>query len=160
MIEYQPLLNDLLACRDNLRHRILFDYHRYEYVIPFEIVIEPERRAIGIVASTTHRTPKHRISNAIAIAAVSCRDGLPHVIVDEPTGRVLAILPIAVEDIGRGPFVEMAIEMTALRLMAVVRRIDLNAGGLAIDTVAAISESELARMLIPLRSYRPFKVAE
>lgn len=160
MIEYQPLLNDLLVTRDNLRHRILFDYRRYEYVVPCEIVVEPERRAIAIVASTTYRLPKYRVSAATAIAAVSCSDGLPEVFVDGSAGRVMAIFPIAVEDIGNGRCVDLAVEFTALRLMAVVRRINLNAGGLSIETVAAISELELARMLVPFRSYRPFKAAE
>lgn len=160
MIEYQPLLTDLLASRDNLRHRILFDYHRYEYVIPCEIVIEPERRAIAVVASTTHRIPKYCMTAATAIAAASCRDGYPQVIVDESTRKLLAMLPIATADLGTGPFIDMAVDLTALRLMAIARRIDLNVSGLSIETVAAISELELARMLVPLRSYRPFKAAE
>lgn len=102
MNSYQPLLNDLLALRDNQYHRILSDYRRWEYVIPCEIVIEPERRAIAIVARTTHRLPKYRLSDATAIAALSCRHGLPQVIVDEPSGRALVVFPIAIEDIGRG----------------------------------------------------------
>ncbi len=157
---YQPLLSDLIATQDNLRHRILFEYSTYDYVVPCEIFIEPDRRAIAIVAYTTHRLPGYHMRAATAIAAWSCPHDLPIVMVDEPTRRVLSIFLIAVQDIADERLLDLAVTSTVRRLMAVARRIDLCADGLSIETVIAIDETELLRGLVPLRSYRPFKKAE
>ena len=153
---YQPLLNDLLADHDGLSHCILFAYPVSGYDVPCEIRIGSDRRQIVIAASTARRLPRQRIAAASRIAALSCPHDLPFVVVDEPTRRVVAVFPVPAGTVACGPLVDLLLLSTVRRLVTVARRIDLHAGGLSVESVAAIDDTTLVHATGAFRRYRPF----
>src|SRR5687768_973429 len=153
---HQPLLNDLLALQDGLSHRILFAYPVSGYDVPCEIQIGTDRRQIVIAASTTRRLPRQRIAAAARIAALSCPHDLPFVVVDEPIRRVVALFPIPADAVACGPLFDLLLLSTVRRLVTVARRIDLHAGGLSVESVAAIDDTTLVQATGAFRRYRPF----
>ena len=156
MTQYQPLLNDLLATRDGLSHRLLFTCSTPGYDVPCEIYIPADRQQVIIAASTTRRLPKKLKAAAAQITASSCQHDVPFLFVDEPSRRLVAILPVKADAVFE-PLFDLLLRSTLQRLMTVARRIDLHVGGLDITIASRIDQSAVLQQGLALRRYRPFK---
>ena len=159
MDPYQPLLNNLMATRDGLSHRLLFACPAYGYEVPCEIFVSAGRDQIVIAASTAQRLPEKHQAAAAQIAASSCQHDAPFVVIDETSRRLIAMTRADANAVFE-PLVGFLLRTTANRLLAVARRIDLHLGGLDVSAASTIDERVALKKGFALRRYRPFRKAK
>ena len=155
--EYE-LLKKIVALRDGKLHRIAFVETSERYAVPCEILIEPSRTAIAIVAIAPQPVEELFEEEAEVLAAMAGFVESPDVYFDAKSRTLTALSLKPIADVIEGSDrLWDAVWPVATRLLAVVYRIDLTMQGLAEDTAALISELEFALWRPQLHRYQPFE---
>ena len=77
-------------------------------------------------------------------------------LMSEEFGYPAVVQVVPADAVACGPLVDLLLLSTVRRLVTVARRIDLHAGGLSVESVAAIDDTTLVHATGAFRRYRPF----